>query len=185
MKSRAVMLSSDGFLFTNIDIGTADASSASKLKHLQPTTLPFPNDPWKELVQKCSSSKPLTIFKSSSSKNTDVLLCFDRIGVFIDDKGKLTGKSIEWTTEKVQRIVSFAPYLVLLGPRVVEVRQSATGKLRQIMAQPFGMKVTWDGLGVSKGNGTAVAHQIHVVSTGPDRQQYLQELMYHPPSFIL
>lgn len=177
------MLTSDGFRFVDLDIAATNATSIAKVKHLQGTTLPFPTDAWKDLVQKCNGSRPLTILRSSNT--TDILLCFDRIGVFIDEKGKLTGKSIEWISSRVQQIISFAPYLVVVGPRVVEVRHATTGKLRQIMGQPSGLQVTWDGRDARKGKKSSSVRQIHIVSTAPSHQQHLQELIYHPQSFIL
>lgn len=96
-------------------------------------------------MRKCGSSFPMTMTKVSEDPKADTLLCYKTMGVFIDYAGKLTGRSLEWLSGPVERIVLSLPYILVASPRLIEVRLAATGKLMQTIAAPDVFRITGDG----------------------------------------
>lgn len=77
-----------------------------------------------EAAQRCRTSKPLGVTKSGS----DLLLCYDDFGVYVNTSGEILGRPIDWTLAKVSNVAFAAPYLFLFAENHIEVRLIESGR---------------------------------------------------------
>lgn len=107
------------------------------LDNLLPGTIPdFSQSPRDDpriqmLAKRVETSKPLGMFKNSES---EFLLCYDNFACYVDRQGEpiRLDNIIEW--EGTPQNVAFrAPFILAFDSRFIEVRDSSTGKLVQLI----------------------------------------------------
>ena len=177
LKTRIVVLTRDGFLQVTEDIFEFTGNSSSEMVRFQP--LPFPEDLRKDIVDKCRKSTPMTILGVPGVSKSDILLCYKEFGVFVDYHGRLTGRVVEWLGLRVDRVISFSSYILVCSNRMVEVRESRSAKLMQVILLSPKSYVSWDGRDRVIGDSKKV-ECIHVVSPIRDDRYQVIEISPQP-----
>jgi hypothetical protein len=126
------------FLRSKLCIVCARGFEIINLDSLLPGTIPDFSQVSREdiriqqLVKRVETARPLGMFKNSES---EFLLCYDNFACYVDRLGEpiKLNNIIEW--EGLPRSVAFrSPFILAFDPRFIEVRDSSTGQLVQLIS---------------------------------------------------
>ncbi|KAF7375790.1 hypothetical protein MSAN_00468700 [Mycena sanguinolenta] len=97
-----------------------------------------------KLAKRCDSCRPMGMFRATE---TEFLLCYNEFGLYVDRRGDLSGTRASHTVQwegTAKRVAFHAPYVLLFTTRFIEVRDTKTGQLAQIIPGN-GLQCLWDG----------------------------------------
>lgn len=175
-----MLVTEEDFYFTTFDLG----SIHGRMKYRESDFISFSADQRNQLAEKYRHSEPLTMIKTSAADDASFLLCFRKIGVYMDSQGRLTGRSVEWLSLSVEQVIAYPPFVLVFGSRIIEVRNSSNGRLEQVIPLRKDFNIIWDGRNGGAGGSDAML-RIHLACamsqsrmTYDDNWQELLELTF-------
>ncbi|KAG6808908.1 hypothetical protein H0H92_002394 [Tricholoma furcatifolium] len=153
------------FLKARLVIACAKGFESVDLDNLDRRPILKSIDPRSPIAKRCETSRAIAMFRSSEN---EFLLCYTDFGLYVDRHGAPSreGQTIEWEGT-AERVALHAPHILIFDPRFIEIRDIASGRLKQIIPG-IDVRCTWDGrnantIDATPGDLMTQDNQVHAV----------------------